>query len=809
MNEDRIAAFGVRYLRVDGRPTVLRPGARATPHRASITNPLLHMRLLGGFRVERADAERTDFDWPRRSAKILTKLLAAHPEHAMHREQVINILWPDVNADSALNSLGKALHAARRVLEPGLPRRHDSAYLRMEDCMMLLNTEHVVVDADVFERLAADAVRSGQAAPYRAALLAYEGELLPEDRYESWCAERRSSLAEMRIRLLLGLAGIHERCGACNEAADLLREVLRHDPAREAVHRQLMRLYVRMGTADQAVRQFHVCEQVLRQELDLAPQPETVSLYDAIHEDQFSRRPPPPLDRIRERTELRGRPSVRNASRSAFVGREQVIEDMCELLARGDETRAGMVVVSGEAGVGKTRLLEEFAARASEQGTVVLRGGRGAHGDQFTSGPFAVALEDHAARLPGVGRAEVARRYLALARFVPSLRSKVPLQALVPDPRGCQLDLIPSIVQFLTDLAAAKPVLLVLGDLDELDEVGLDLTRYLAHLAARMPLLMAGALRDPDIENGGGLRRMAEAMTRERLWLRMELRCLSRRATDQLVHLLLPGIDVSEDTLTGIYAGSRGNPLFIQELADAIGSGGDAVGAGKDCRDDPARLAARLPARTHALTDLRLAQMEQPLRRVLGLTAAVDAPEISLNHLRAAAAALEPPLAVSVLFDALDHALRLRILEERESGYAFRHPVVRAAVYDCLPRHRRDELRAALAVTGDKLTAGRSFGKTAGRTLELVSPKLPETHIHPVFADIRSLKSLWPVAGCQRCHTGSRGGEREASDRCGYMEGLWQVCHDIRQSKAEVLALVNPAAACDLSGAIEDLPSAR
>src|SRR6185437_2295347 len=164
---------------------------------------------------------------------------------------------------------------------------------------------------------------------------------------------------------------------------------------------------------------------------------------------------------------------------------------MCELLARRNETCAGMVVVSGEAGVGKTRLLEEFASRASGQGAIVLRGGRGAHGDQFTSGPFAVALEDHAARLPGAGRAELARRYPALARFVPSLRGQVPLQALVSDPRGYQLDLIPSIVAFLTDLAWVKPVLLVLGDLNELDEVGLDLARYLAHLAARVPLLIA------------------------------------------------------------------------------------------------------------------------------------------------------------------------------------------------------------------------------------------------------------------------------------------------------------------------------
>jgi tetratricopeptide (TPR) repeat protein len=571
--------------------------------------------------------------------------------------------------------------------------------------MLVLDTDHVVVDADVFERLAADAVRSGDTEAYQAALQAYGGELLPEDRYESWCAERRSALAELHTRLLLGLAEVYERRGACNEAADRLREVLRKDPVREAAHRQLMRLYARMGTPDQAVRQFHICEQVLRRELDLAPQPETVSQYDSIHENQFPRQPP-----ALDRGNSSGRRSARAANSRAFVGREQVLKDMCELLTRQDEGRVGMVVVSGEAGVGKTRLLEEFAIRAIGHGAVVLHGGRGAHGSQFMCGPFAVALEGYAAGLPQSDRTELARRYPALARFVPSLRSGVPLQASASDPLAYQVDLIPSIVQFLTDLARAKPVLLVVGDLHELDELGLDLISYLNHLATRVPLLMAGALRDPDIEIGSGLRRMAEALTRERLWLRLELRCLSRRATDELVRTLLQGVPVSDDILTEIYTLSRGNPLFVRELVDGLSSARAQTAADGDSRD-PSRLATRLSARTHALTALQLALMEEPLRRVLGLTAAAGATEMPLGQLRAAAAALEPPLAVSVLFDALDRALRMRILEEREEGYAFRHPVVRAAVYDCLPRHRRDEFRAALAATGETFMGNRRPGR--------------------------------------------------------------------------------------------------
>ena len=75
-------------------------------------------------------------------------------------------------------------------------------------------------------------------------------------------------------------------------------------------------------------------------------------------------------------------------------------------------------------------------------------------------------------------------------------------------------------------------------------------------------------------------------------------------------------------------------------------------------------------------------------------------------------AALKTPVDSPVLFDALDRALRLRLLEERGEGYAFRHPIVRAALYDCLPRHRRDELRAALTAPGSR--SARSLDRLPG-----------------------------------------------------------------------------------------------
>ncbi len=122
----------------------------------------------------------------------------------------------------------------------------------------------------------------------------------------------------------------------------------------------------------------------------------------------------------------------------------------------------------------------------------MLSSGQGAHARPFACGVFAVALEHYAASLPEPERGEMAHRYPALARFVPSLRSRGEFPAAVAGPGDYHLDLMPAVVRLLADLARRQPVLLVLGDLHEADPLSLDLLRYLAHLAANRPWLLVG-----------------------------------------------------------------------------------------------------------------------------------------------------------------------------------------------------------------------------------------------------------------------------------------------------------------------------
>jgi DNA-binding SARP family transcriptional activator len=654
----------------------------------------LRVKLLGGFRVERVDVPGLAVCiWQRRSAKRLTKLLATHPRHALHREQILEILWPDVDPESALNSFGKALHAARRAVEPELPARETSAYFTLIDGMLALNTEFVDIDADHFQRLAESALRSGDVAAYESALAADGGELLPEDRYEDWCSERRDFLAGLHIRLLLGLADAFEQSGSLSASADRLREVLQHDSTREDVHRRLMVVYAQMGMRDQAVRQFHRCEVVLRRELDLAPESATAALFQEVLANRIPKQVPTPGS-VRLQPQPSEQPNHDPGARKPFFGHERVLRRLHEELARADEGAGRCILVCGEAGVGKTRLASELAAMGWGHGASVFLGGRTGYANHLAYGPFAVALENYVAGKSEGERKELAERYPALVHLVPSLGMTRRLPRLDDRARGDDLYLISTMVRLLADRAKTGPVVLVVEDLQDLHYSSLELLQYLALLAAQRRWLIVGTFRQEGLDVGSDHWRLIGAMADDPVCLCIELTPLERAECDQLVRTLLQPGGVADAVLDHVYAWSHGNPLFVKELVREMREGGELVFSGDSWQTTPAH-AARVPARVRALVARRLAPVDESVRRVLALAAASGG-ELSLSGLCAAATALRPPISDAALFDALDRALETRILVERNGVYAFRHPLVGPALYEELPKHRRDELQAAV-----------------------------------------------------------------------------------------------------------------
>lgn len=302
--------------------------------------------LLGSFRVSVGSRKVGEGEWRLRKARSLVKLLALSPGHRMHRERVMDLLWPELDARAAANNLRGALHVARRTLSP--TPTIASRYLRLTgDELALCPGASLWVDVDAFEEAGAEARRSREPAVYRTAIELYTGELLPEDLYEDWAEVHREQLRETFLALLLELAGLYEERKEHGRAIEVLERALSCEPAREEAHIALMRLYALSGQRREALRQYELLGRVLRRELSAESR--------RLHEEILSGLFPPAEDRPPEEAPDAG-PHNLPASRTSFVGRERDVVEVKRLLSM-----TNLLTLTGAGGCGKTRLALEVA----------------------------------------------------------------------------------------------------------------------------------------------------------------------------------------------------------------------------------------------------------------------------------------------------------------------------------------------------------------------------------------------------------------------------------------------------------------
>jgi predicted ATPase/DNA-binding SARP family transcriptional activator/DNA-binding CsgD family transcriptional regulator len=314
----------------------------------------LRVSLLGRFEVSLGSRLIREDEWRLRKAASVVKLLALAPDHSLHKEQIMDLLWPHLGARAAANNLHQALHIARRTLEPGatryvhLPVRGQHVALGSQDSAW--------VDVKAFESAAQEARASRQLAAFRAAIELYSGDLLPRDRYEEWAEVRRAELLGTYLSLLLGMAALLEEREAFDPAAVALGEVVAREPAHEEAHVRLMRVYARAGQRYRAIRQYEHLRETLRRELGTEPQAASRYVYEEILAGHV---PVPP----RADAEWQSDAVKHNltGSLTSFVGREREKREIERLLGT---TR--LLSITGAGGSGKTRLAQEVARDLTE-----------------------------------------------------------------------------------------------------------------------------------------------------------------------------------------------------------------------------------------------------------------------------------------------------------------------------------------------------------------------------------------------------------------------------------------------------------
>jgi LuxR family transcriptional regulator, maltose regulon positive regulatory protein len=259
-------------------------GAGEDPAAAGVRAPL-RLLTLGGFAVALGDAPLGDGAFRRRKARtLLAVLVSAGP---VHRDQLLEWLWPKLDPPRAAAALYTTLHTLRRTLEPGLARALESSLVVKEgETYRLALAAGDSWDAEELVNLAARAL--GRREPEdRLALLEaaerrYTGPFLPDWPYEEWAQPRRAQIERAYEGVLEGIGEALVALGRPEEAIPRYERLLARDPDRESWHRGLMRAYADAGELALALRQYHICRSQLRESQGTEPGPLTRALHRAL-----------------------------------------------------------------------------------------------------------------------------------------------------------------------------------------------------------------------------------------------------------------------------------------------------------------------------------------------------------------------------------------------------------------------------------------------------------------------------------------------------------------------------------------------
>jgi predicted ATPase/DNA-binding SARP family transcriptional activator len=309
----------------------------------------LKVFLLGGFRVLIGERRLEAHDFRLHKSRSLIKLLALEPGQRLHREQVIEALWPEADPAAARNNLHQVLHIARQALNGA---NQPCPYLIFEDEMLSLAGDTTAwVDAAAFERLARQALWTGTPESYELALAHYGGELLPEDRYEAWTENHRQRLREDYLELNLKLAKLLEAQRDFPQAEAVYQRLQQEDPLHEEVAVGRMRCLAEQGLHQQAAQTYQALAHALQQELGVEPAPATRQAYEHLLQVEVEEKPKPDVWVLPKRAR-------HNLPRrlSSFVGRINELAQVKEMLAQ-----QRLLTLVGAGGVGKSRLGLEAA----------------------------------------------------------------------------------------------------------------------------------------------------------------------------------------------------------------------------------------------------------------------------------------------------------------------------------------------------------------------------------------------------------------------------------------------------------------
>jgi DNA-binding SARP family transcriptional activator len=635
--------------------------------------PPLHIRLLGELLLVSGETAVTSVDLPR--LQSLLAYLVLHRTGPQSRAHLAYQLWPDSTDAQALTNLRNLVHKLRQAL-PNI-----DAFLSADRQTLFWQpgTQDATWALDVldFETAIAQADHASEMSTARRALEkavdVYRGDLLPSC-YDEWILPERDRLRQAFLKALERLIGLQEQERDYAAAIGSAQRLLRHDPLHEVTYRQLMRLYVINGDRASALRIYHNCATVLERELATEPSRATREAYEHLMQ-------------MKEPIAAPEAPRTALLAAAPLVGRQR---EWAQLQTTWRSTTAGrphLFILSGEAGIGKTRLAEELLTWAGRQGITTAAARCYAAEGMLAYAPVTAWLRSDAfqaslTKLTDVWLTEV-------ARFLPNLLEERPdLPRPGPLMESWQRQhLFEALARAI--LLSKQPLLLLLDDAQWCESETLEWLHYLLRFDPRAPLLLIGTVRSEEMTAEHPLVTLLTSLRRDHLVTEVALEPLNAIETAYLA-AHLAGHDLNSTVLATLYRETEGNPLFVVET----------VRVKALAQRESAQPGTMLPPTVQAVIASRLSQLS-PAAREVGSLAAVIGRAFTFTVLSQASGSNQDSVVRG-----LDELWQRRIIREQGGdAYDFSHDKLREEAYTALSAARRRLLHRQVAEALEKIHA--------------------------------------------------------------------------------------------------------
>jgi DNA-binding SARP family transcriptional activator len=638
----------------------------------------LDLKLLGTFRAQRGE---NPLVLPTKKVQALLIYLALPLGRAHTRDKLTALLWGDTSEKQARASFRQALAMLKRALG-----RHAAPALVAEGDTVVLDPGAVEVDTVAFERL----IAGGDPPALAQAAALYDGDLLEgftpdEPPFDAWLLAERERLHELALEALARLVAHQTKANLLEPGIQTALRLLALDPLQEPVHRALMRLYARQGRRAAALRQYQACVGVLQRELGLAPEGETKQLYLEIVQQ-----PALPGDAGDADVEPAGWSPQHHVREARLVGRQVESTRAVASLERAWDRGGRVLLVRGEAGIGKSRLVADLALEAARRGGRILYGACRESEHILPFRPWIDALRSGGLladrRLRSSLDPDV---FTQLGRLFPELGvAPAPGPSMSEEPTR----LFEALVELLRAVAGRQPLVLVLEDLHWVDELSARLLAFAGRRLPAHPALLVATMRDEEPAEVELLHRVLEELQAEQLLDEVALQPLTPAETAALARALGASSRAQwpEDLADRVWALSEGNPFVIVESVRAMRDSADGAPSG----------GVPLPDRVRRPIAARLERLGEPARHLAGV-AAIIGRDFSFAFLRRVAGLDEAATATG-----LEELVRRRVLDAVGERFDFNHDRIRHVAIERLLPARRVLIHRAVAEALEQDHAG-------------------------------------------------------------------------------------------------------